>query len=76
MLLESNALGAIDVPPNYHVHHLVSRPQVLEIRIFIFGEYKLVDPLESGATEWRKGTLFILGKDNVEAIKNSGMRRI
>ena len=65
MLLEGIALGAINVPPNYEVHHLVHRSQILEIRIVVLGEYKVVDSLESGATERRKRTLLVLGKNDV-----------
>ena len=65
MLLESNALGTIDVPPDYEVHHLVDRPQVLEIRIAVLGEDKVVDPLKSSAAKRWKGTLLVLGKDDV-----------
>ena len=76
MLLESNALGAIDVPPNYEVHHLVDRSQVLEIRIVIFGEYKVVDSLESSPTKRREGALLVLGENEVQTIKKSGVGRI
>lgn len=65
MPLESLALGTIDIPPNYEVHHFVDRTQVLEIGVVVLGEYKIVDPLESGAAKGRKGTFLVLTEDHV-----------
>ena len=76
VLLESNTLWTVDDPSNDKVHHLVDGTQVLEIGIVIFGEDEVVDPLEGSTTERRKGTLLVLGEDDVEAIEEGGMGRI
>ena len=65
MLLESITLRTVDEPPNYEVHHLVDRSQVLEIGVIVFGKDEVVDPLEGGATERGKGTFLVLGEDDV-----------
>ena len=65
MLLEGDALRTINPPPNDKVHHLVNRPEILEIRVVVLGEYKIVYSLESGATKRGKGALLVLGEDGV-----------
>jgi len=76
VFLESNTLRTINVPPNYEVHHLVDRTQVLEIGVIVLGKDKVVNSLEGSATKWGKGTLFVLGEDDVDTIEESGMGRI
>ena len=73
MLLEGVALGTIDVPPDYEVHHLVDRPQILEIGVVVFGKYEVVNPAESGTAKRGKGTLLVLGEDGIQAVKESGV---
>ena len=73
---ESVALGTVDMPPNYEVHHLVDGTQVLEIGVVVLGEYEVVNPVEGGATKRGKGALLVLTEDDVEAVEKSGMGRI
>ena len=76
MLLERIAFRTIDVPPDYEVHHLVNGPKVLKVGVIVFGKYKVVNPLEGGTTKRGKGTLLVLGEDDIQAIEKSGMGRI
>jgi hypothetical protein len=65
MFLEGDALGTINVPPNYEVHHLADRAQVLKIGVVVLGEYEVINPLESSATKWRERTILVLAEDDI-----------
>ena len=46
------------------------------IGIVVLGKDKFVNSLEGSATERGKGTLLVLGEDDVQTIKKGGMGRI
>ena len=48
----------------------------MKIGVIVFGKYEVVNPLEGSTTKGGKGTLLILGEDDVQTIKKGGMGRI